>query len=224
MALDPDDAYAYYARGVVFLSQGDARRAVQDLDTALRLNASLAVGYAARGSFHLARDSFDLAIQDFDKALALDTENADVHNDRGVAYWRKGDAERALQDFNGALNLRSNKAAFANRGNLLLQRGEWEKARNDLLRARNMGMDIVDAFRGISESVTNFERQHNVKLPDDIGRMVSIEEDPRPYNAGAAVLGIFKEIHESLPDSEWNALPTDGAKNKKHYLYGYPKQ
>ena len=154
----------------------------------------------------------------------MEPENADVHNDRGVAYWRKGDSERALQDFSGALKLRPNKAAFTNRGNLLMQRGEWEKARNDLLRARSMGMDVVAAFRDISKSVTDFERQHSVKLPDDIARMVSIEEDPRPYDAGAAVLGIFKDIHESLPDSEWDALPTDGAKNKKHYLYGYPKQ
>ena len=98
------------------------------------------------------------------------------------------------------------------------------EGQNDLLRARSMGMDVVAAFRDISKSVTDFERQHSVKLPDDIARMVSIEEDPRPYDAGAAVLGIFKDIHESLPDSEWDALPTDGAKNKKHYLYGYPKQ
>ena len=54
--------------------------------------------------------------------------------------------------------------------------------------------------------------------------MVSIEEDPRRHTAGDAILRIFEEIHESLPDSEWDALPTDGAKNKKHYLYGYPKQ
>ena len=224
MALDPDDAYAYYARGVVFLSQGDADRAVQDLDTALRLNASLAVGYASRGSIHLARGSLALAIQDFDKALTLDPENVGVHNDRGVAYWRKGDYGRALQDYSEALNLRPNKAAFTNRGNLLMQRGEWEKARNDLLRARNMGMDIVAAFRDISESVADFERQHNVKLPDDFVRMVGIEEEPRQHNAGEAVLRIFKEIHESSPDAEWEALPADGAKNKKHYLYGYPKQ
>ena len=85
-------------------------------------------------------------------------------------------------------------------------------------------MDIVAAFRDIYKSETDFERQHAFKLPDDIARTVSIEEDPRQYDAGEAVLRIFKEIHESLPDSEWDALPTDGAKNKKHYLYGYPKQ
>ena len=43
-------------------------------------------------------------------------------------------------------------------------------------------MDIVAAFRDVSNSVTDFERQHNVKLPEDIARMVSIEEDPRRHN------------------------------------------
>ena len=97
-------------------------------------------------------------------------------------------------------------------------------ARKDLLKAKNMGMDVVAAFRAISNSVTDFERQHNVKLPQDIARMVGVEEDPRRYDAGEAVLRIFDEVRESLPDSEWDALPPDGAKNKKHYLYGFPKQ
>ena len=54
--------------------------------------------------------------------------------------------------------------------------------------------------------------------------MVGVEEDPRRYDAGEAVLRIFDEVRESLPDSEWDTLPPDGAKNKKHYLYGFPKQ
>ena len=112
----------------------------------------------------MAGARFDLAIQDFDKALTLDPENADILNDRGVAYWRKGDTDRALEDYSEALNLRPNKAALTNRGNLLLQRGELEKARKDLLKAKNMGMDVVAAFRDVFNNVTDFERQHNVKV------------------------------------------------------------
>ena len=197
--------------------------AVQDLDTTLRLDTSLAVGYSARGSIHLDRGNFDVAIQDFDKALTLGPASADTHNYRGSAYWRKGDSERALQDYSRALDLRPNKNAFANRGNLLLQRGEWEKARNDLLRARNMGMDIVDAFRVAHGGVSAFEEEHNLKLPQDIADMVSLDEAPQEVHTGESILGMFERLRKSIPQEAWNNLPTDGAKNYKHYLYGHPK-
>ena len=34
----------------------------------------------------------------------------------------------------------------------------------------------------------------------------------------------LREVRESVPDSTWDSLPTDGARNYKHYLYGYPKE
>ena len=38
-----------------------------------------------------------------------------------------------------------------------------------------------------------------------------------------SVLGMIRKIHESVPESEWEKLPNDGARNYKHYLYGWPK-
>ncbi len=37
------------------------------------------------------------------------------------------------------------------------------------------------------------------------------------------VLRMISRIHESVPDSAWDSVPTDGARNYKHYLYGWPK-
>ena len=39
-----------------------------------------------------------------------------------------------------------------------------------------------------------------------------------------ALLDRIKRISDSVPDSEWEKLPKDGARNKKHYLYGHPKE
>ena len=38
-----------------------------------------------------------------------------------------------------------------------------------------------------------------------------------------SVLRMIRRIHESVPDSAWDNVPTDGARNYKHYLYGWPK-
>ena len=42
-------------------------------------------------------------------------------------------------------------------------------------------------------------------------------------SASSSILGMFDEIHASVPDSVWDRVPRDGAMNYKHYLYGWPK-
>ncbi|MDE2787524.1 MAG: hypothetical protein OXL37_12795 [Chloroflexota bacterium] len=43
-------------------------------------------------------------------------------------------------------------------------------------------------------------------------------------NAGQSILEMFDEIHRSMPEGAFDDLPTDGARNYKHYLYGFPKE
>ena len=42
-------------------------------------------------------------------------------------------------------------------------------------------------------------------------------------SAAKSILGMFDEVHDSVPESAWDSVPTDGAINYKHYLYGWPK-
>ena len=71
--------------------------------------------------------------------------------------------------------------------------------------------------------------------------MVSVEETPAPNGArddgptdstedapagSKGLLGLVEKIdklRESYPPDMWDDVPTDLAKNKKHYLYGHPK-
>ena len=34
---------------------------------------------------------------------------------------------------------------------------------------------------------------------------------------------MFERLRKSVPPEAWDNMPTDGAKNYKHYLYGHPK-
>jgi len=61
-----------------------------------------------------------------------------------------------------------------------------------------------------------------VDLEEGAEVMVSMENASPPGGLGA-VLEAVKELHETSPADAWDVLPTDLAKNKKHYLYGHPK-
>ena len=53
---------------------------------------------------------------------------------------------------------------------------------------------------------------------------VSVEEAPPQANGKETILEMFDRLRESVPPEEWEKLPTDLAKNKKHYLYGHLKE
>ena len=222
LELDPDYAYAYSARGMTSIRKGEGDRALRDLDKALQLNPDYAYARTVRASLYLQKGDLDRAIRDLDKAL--DPQNTNGYNDRGVAYERKGDSEQAMQNYDQALRIRPNQAGYANRGIALLRLSQWDKARSDLLSARNMGMDIVSVFHAGHGSVATFEQNHNLKLPQDITDMLSIEEAPQPTLTGESIVEMFERLRKSVPPDTWGELPTDLVKNKKHYLYGHPKE
>ena len=61
--------------------------------------------------------------------------------------------------------------------------------------------------------------------------MLSIEdteadgkEAPATGQGLASLAARFAELRESVPPETWDNLPTDLAMNKKHYLYGHPRE
>ena len=131
---------------------------------------------------------------------------------------------RALEDYDRSLQISPNPTAYANRGIALLQLSKWDRARSDLLSARNMGMDIASVFHASHGSVAAFEENHDLKLPPDIADIVSLDEAPQPALTGGSILDMFERLRKSVPPDTWDELPTDLVKNKKHYLYGHPKE
>ena len=60
--------------------------------------------------------------------------------------------------------------------------------------------------------------------------VVSVEETPTltsgsPKNSRGlpGIVERVKELQKSIPPEELDGVPSDGAKNYKHYLYGRPK-
>ena len=63
------------------------------------------------------------------------------------------------------------------------------------------------------------------------GREVTVSVDETPREVGeqkeGPLLRILQKVQErqaELPADTWDGLPTDLVKNKKHYLYGHPKE
>ena len=59
---------------------------------------------------------------------------------------------------------------------------------------------------------------------DGVSDSASVDSESQKPTDFQALHERIRRVSESVPDSEWEKLPKDGARNKKHYLYGHPKE
>ena len=50
--------------------------------------------------------------------------------------------------------------------------------------------------------------------------VVSIQDATPQAKGKESILEMFERLRNSVPPDTWDNMPTDGAKNYKHYLYG----
>ena len=53
---------------------------------------------------------------------------------------------------------------------------------------------------------------------------LSIEDLASPKRGLAGIVETVQELQKTIPPDAWDVLPTDGAMNYKHYLYGSAKE
>ena len=173
IALNPELASAYVGRGLARRQRGDVEIALSDYNKALELEPDNARAHSFRGIAYEDKSLPAFAMADHNKAVELEPENILCYVNRGAAYAREGATGLAIEDFDRALELDpDNATALYNRGEAWLCLAEWEKARSDLISARDTGMDVVSSFHNEFKSVSDFEQRFGLKIPEDIAEML----------------------------------------------------
>ena len=172
--LDPQFTLAYSNRGIDYGAKGEHDRAIADYNKAIELDPHYVDAYSNRGIAYGIKGEYDRAIEDFTKAIELDPQFTLAYSNRGIAYGIKGEYDRAIEDFTKAIELTPQFAlAYTKRSMCWLHLQNWQEAKSDLIIAKNMGMDIIAAFRGYYRNVEAFERMSGVQLPEDIASMLT---------------------------------------------------
>ena len=163
----------YNVLGSTYFSKGDFDNVIATLDEGILLDPNHAPSYNARGAAYCFKGDFDNAIANLNEAIRLDPEFAEAYYTRGLTYDRKGELNRAIENYTKAIALKPDDAdVYYNRAEAWLHLRKWEKAKADLGTAKDLGLDIVAAFRNDYRNVAAFERKHQVKLPKDIITLV----------------------------------------------------
>ena len=195
--LKPDYAEPYSNRGSAYRNKGEIDRAIEDYDRAIQLKPNFVEAYYNRGLAYHEKGELDLAIKDYGKAIELNPKLVHPYNNRGNAYRQRRYFDKAIEHCDKAIKLNPKLGlAYYIRGEVWLNLKEWDKARSDLTDAKNVGVDIVEAFHNTYRDISTFERKNDVKMPKDIVEMLR-QYPINPFTTTQKVVTHDGEIRES---------------------------
>ena len=144
---NPNDAAAFYSRGIVFAKNGDYTRAVSDFDQAIRLDPNDAAAFNNRCWSRAASGVLDPALRDCNEALRLRPDFADALDSRGLVFLKLNLNSLAVADYDAALKLKPHQASsLYGRGVGRRRLGKITEANSDIAEAKAIKPGIADEF------------------------------------------------------------------------------
>ena len=171
--LKPDDALYYVQRAGVYREKGGFDEAIADYTIAIKLEPDQVFFYNCRALVYSNNCQFDEAFRDLDKAMKLDPDYVGSYDMLKSVQLAKSTYGDDFDDVNKRIELDPNNAlAYYVRGELWLLLGAWDKARADLMVAKDKdenGIERLFLFNKVLEKL----EQENIKVPEDIATIFS---------------------------------------------------
>jgi Tfp pilus assembly protein PilF len=147
LKLQPDNAEAFFNRGLALHKLDRLDDAVASYDRALALKHDYAEAFYNRGHALHAQNRLDEALASYDRAVALRPGAADAFNNRGNTLLELKRLDEALASYERAIALKPDFAeAFVSRGVALHKLDRLEDAVASYDRAIALKPDNADAF------------------------------------------------------------------------------
>ena len=165
---------AYYElyTGITLANKEQYDVAIEHYNNALALNPRMATAYSHRGDAYYDRGEYDSAIADYEQALSFDPQNDAVYHNLGLAYAGKGDHCQAIQLYDQALELNPDRYTRYYRFESYLLLEEWDKAGEEIRFAALALVNIAVILREHYTDISDFERQNDIQLPDNITELL----------------------------------------------------
>ncbi len=178
--LKPDNAIAYYNRGLAENDKGDLDTALADYDKAIQLEPAFAFAYSNRGNTKKTKGDLTGALADFNKAIELKPDYALAYCSRGNAKALKGDLDGALADYDKAIQLKpDDDVTYQSRGYAKQAIGDLDGALVDYTKAIELKPD--DAFTYYYRGIAKQGKVDMKGALDDFSKAIKL----KPDHAGA---------------------------------------
>lgn len=145
IAIDPNNAQAYYNLGTAQYDQGKLEEARVSYRKAIVLNPLNTDAYINLGSVLSDLGQFAEAVSNFEMAIQIDPKSSLAYNNLGTVLQQQGQLDRAKTHYQKAIQLdRNNALAYYNLGLVLKAQGETEAAADYFRRALELDPNLPD--------------------------------------------------------------------------------
>lgn len=132
IAINPNYAYAYYNRSLVYSNTKKLKFAQKDIDKALQLDSQFAKAYIAKGSILHQSKNYSKAEEMFDKGIALSPKDANGYYNRALLHKSNKKNKFAMNDLDKSIHIMPDFAdAYNSRGLLHKSMGNYRGAVED---------------------------------------------------------------------------------------------
>ncbi|HEX8794909.1 MAG TPA: tetratricopeptide repeat protein [Polyangiaceae bacterium] len=168
----PPKAVLLNAAGAQALARGDLESAEASLAVAIEYSPRFVEAWVNLGYVELRRGNFDQARRDFLKARALNRDLPAPHHGLGVLAEAQGDGPAAEAFYRDALKVDPGFGpARANLARRLFGRGQYENAREQFQRLREVEPGAAEGWAGEAEALLRLDREAEAEAIVSAGRM-----------------------------------------------------
>lgn len=154
LAVTKNNPLAHDSLGGALLAQGRGTEAMQQYQTALRLNAADTVAHNGMGVLLMQRQDFAAAERHLREALRLNPNDAFAHGNLGVLLAQQGALDEAISHLQHSVNRKPHNAeAQNNLGSLLLAQGRGDEALRHFRAAVNLKPDYAKARKNLGTAL-----------------------------------------------------------------------
>lgn len=175
---NPNDADAFYRRGILFAQTLAFERAISDYGKSIELDPSNPEVYVNRGTAFAKLGESKQALANYGKALEISPEDSSVFYNRGITHYALKENQAAISDYNQAIKLGFDVArVYYNRGLVYQEMGNTSQAIADYSRAIELDHNYHDSYynRGLmylelqeyQDAIDDFEKIY-FRLPKEM--------------------------------------------------------
>ncbi len=168
------DFDALATRAMIHLEKGDLGAAFQDLNNALKINATRPNFWNNRGLVYMRMNQIAPAIRDISYAISLSPNYANAWHNRGMCFYATGELDKSIADYNKAIELQKDiPVYYVNRGVSLHAAGQPAKALEDFDKAISIRDDLSEAYIGRSNVLLG--RGDLVRADDNASQAIQLD-------------------------------------------------
>ncbi len=220
IALNTDDAEAYFNLGNLFGNKGGYDKAIEAYQKAIALKPDYEEAYNKIGVSFVNKGDYDKAIVAFQKVIALKPDFEKAYSNLGILFAKNCEYEKAIEAYQKAIALKpDDEKVIYNLGNSFFNKGDYDYAIESYQKAITLKPDYNEAYYNLGNSFA--EKGNNNRAIVAYQKAIALKPDHEKANYNLGYLYDEKGDYDMAIEAYQKAIALKPDYEKAYFNLGY---